>query len=151
MNNNYKEAYQKASAFCAMSEKCEQDVRKKLQKWEVFKQDADRIIAQLKLDDFLNDIRYCEAFVKDKFRFNRWGKVKIAFELKTKNLPSEAIYDAIDKIDEDEYLSSLQELLNAKKRTIKKGTQYEIQVKLYKFALSRGFESDLVKQLIIDN
>jgi len=151
MNNNYKEAYQKASAFCAMSEKCEQDVRKKLQKWEVSKQDADRIIAQLKLDDFLNDIRYCEAFVKDKFRFNRWGKVKIAFELKTKNLPSEAIYDAIDKIDEDEYLSSLQELLNAKKRTIKKGTQYEIQVKLYKFALSRGFESDLVKQLIIDN
>ena len=93
---NYDIALNKAATFCASSEKCEQEVRDKLQKWGIGSSDMDKIIEHLITEGFIDEERYCNAFVKDKFRFNRWGKTKIAFMLRQKGISADVVNQAID-------------------------------------------------------
>lgn len=146
---NYDIALNKAATFCASSEKCEQEVRNKLQKWGIGSSDTDKIIEHLITEGFIDEERYCNAFVKDKFRFNRWGKTKIAFMLRQKGISADVVNQAIDDcIDYDEYLSVLTELLAAKKRSIKTDDRRQLQAKLYNFAASRGFESSVAHEAL---
>jgi len=144
----YKIALQKAAAYCAHCERAACDVEEKLQKWDVQSGDIERIIKKLTEEDFLNEQRYCNAFAMDKFRFNHWGKIKIAYMLSQKKISQECIIQAIDKIDEEEYLSVLSALLKSKHKTIKATDRFQTEQKLFRFAASRGFEIDAVKRAL---
>lgn len=145
---DYQTALNKATSLCVSSEKCEYDLKEKLDKWAVDVSDVIKIIEQLKKDDFINEKRYCNAFVKDKFKFNRWGKTKIAFMLRQKGISNQSIESAIDNIDTDEYISVLTDILSAKHKTIKDKDPYQTKAKLYNFAVSRGFENEVIKEVI---
>ena len=144
---DYKIALQKAAAYCAQCERASSEVKEKLQKWDVQKTDIEKIIEKLIDDDFLNEQRYCNAFAKDKFRFNRWGKTKIAYMLSQKNVAKECVFQALDNIDEEEYLSVLAELLKSKAKTLKETDKFQKEQKLFKFAVSRGFETEAIRKL----
>ncbi|MDR2684164.1 MAG: RecX family transcriptional regulator [Prevotellaceae bacterium] len=139
---------QQIEAYCAVSEKCVADVLVKLQKMGVEDAYCGQIIEKLKENNFLNEQRFCDFYVRDKFRFNRWGKIKIAYMLSLKKIDKETINHAIDKIDKEEYLSVLKNLLSAKSKTIKVPNNYQKEAKLFKFAISHGFESDIIKQCL---
>lgn len=145
---DYQTALNKATSLCVASEKCEYDLKEKLDKWSVDVSDVIKIIEQLKKDDFINEKRYCNAFVKDKFKFNRWGKTKIVFMLRQKGISNQSIESAIDNIDTDEYISVLTDILSAKHKTIKDKDPYQTKAKLYNFAVSRGFENEVIKEVI---
>jgi len=145
---DYKTALQKASAYCAQCERATSEVKEKLQKWSVQNVDIEKIIQKLIEDDFLNEQRYCNAFVKDKFRFNRWGKTKISYMLSQKNVSKEYISQALDNIDEEEYLSVLADLLKSKIKSIKETDKFQKEQKLFRFAVSRGFETDVIKFVV---
>ena len=130
---NFNEALQKAAAYCSLSEKCEYEVKEKLRTWDVSNTDVAKVIDQLRHDDFINDTRYCSYYTRDKFRFNRWGKIKIGLMLRSKQLPAEEIENALAQIDEAEYEEALVVLL---------------QAKLRKFAQSRGFEHNIVSNVL---
>ena len=83
------------AALCSRGEQAESDLREKLRKWEVSPADADRIIQRLKEENFLSDERYARAFVRDKFRFNGWGRIKIAHALRQKHIDSQWIEQAL--------------------------------------------------------
>ena len=134
----------KASYYCSLSEHCIQKVREKLVQWETPKEFIDPIIDKLLEDDYINEERFARAFVKDKFRFNHWGRVKITTHLKALNISSENISIAMQEIDDEEYEKMLDEIVEKKRKTIKNGTDYEIRAKLLRHALSRGFEYNLV-------
>ena len=134
----------KASYYCSLSEHCIQKVREKLVQWETPKEYIDPIIDKLLEDDYINEERFARAFVKDKFRFNHWGRVKITTHLKALNISSENISIAMQEIDDEEYEKMLDEIVEKKRKTIKNGTDYEIRAKLLRHALSRGFEYNLV-------
>lgn len=145
----YQTALNKAATFCASGEKSRQEVAEKLEKWGVASNDADYILQYLTDEDFINETRYSKAFVRDKFRFNRWGKNKIAFMLKNKGISQSSIEQALEVIDHGEYMTALTELLNAKAKSFKKGEDpYQRKVKLYRFALSRGFESSVINECL---
>jgi hypothetical protein len=95
-------------------------------------------------EDYINEERFARAFVKDKFRFNHWGRIKITTHLRVLSISSDIIAKAIGEIDEDEYAEILDETVEKKRKTIKKGTDYEIRAKLLRHALSRGFEYELI-------
>lgn len=143
-----KQAQEKLASYCAMSEKCTYDVRLKLQKMHVEENDQEDIIAYLYDTDFLNDQRYCQYYVNDKFRFNKWGKIKLAAMLNSKQLSSEAISCALDDIDMAEYEETLYYLLRAKAKNMKDELEYQKQGKLYRFAQSRGYELSYIRQII---
>ena len=134
----------KASYYCSLSEHCIQKVREKLVQWETPKELIQPIIDKLVEEDYINEERFARAFVKDKFRFNHWGRIKITTHLRVLSISSDIIAKAIGEIDEDEYAEILDETVEKKRKTIKKGTDYEIRAKLLRHALSRGFEYELV-------
>lgn len=134
----------KASYYCSLSEHCIQKVREKLVQWETPKELIQPIIDRLLDGDYINEERFARAFVKDKFRFNHWGRVKITTHLKALNISSENISIAMQEIDDEEYEKMLDEIVEKKRKTIKNGTDYEIRAKLLRHALSRGFEYELV-------
>jgi len=143
---NEQEILHIAASYCSLTERCIYDVRKKITSAGALSKTTERIIAHLLKEKFIDEARYCRSFVKDKFRFNHWGRNKIGYELRAKNISDLLINEAITQIDEDEYEADLFALLKNKKRTVKGRTEQDVFAKLYRFAVSRGFESVLIVQ-----
>ena len=144
----YKASLSKAMVLCSRREYCPEDIRSKLQSWGVSEADACRVIGILIKENFLNENRYAEAFVKDKFNYNKWGKVKITANLKLKKLPAGIIRSALGCIDDDIYRKTLSDLIVSHRRRIKAKNQYDLKGKLLRYGLSKGFESSLLYELL---
>lgn len=142
------ELLHKAASYCSISEHCISEVDDKLQRWNVPANHRTEIIDKLLEDGFINEKRYAEAFVKDKFRFNKWGKTKIILSLKAKGVSQEDIRNAIEIIDEGEYDEMLASILKTKLANLKYTYEYEKQGKLFKFAQSRGFETSVIERVL---
>ena len=140
------EARIKAEAYCSVSEHCRADVLRKLQLWGVPMEDWEGIVRHLEEEKYVDDGRYALAFVRDKYRFNQWGRVKIAQALRMKQVPSACIAEALEEIDEEEYLSILTALLRRKQRSVKAASDYERKGKLIRFAAGHGYEMEDILQ-----
>lgn len=147
-NPLYRIALNKAMALCSHREYCFDDIWNKLISWGVGNSDAEKIIDVLIRENFINELRYATAFVKDKFRYNKWGKMKISSHLKMKKIPSGIIMTALDSIDYDDYMKSLIDLITIHRRTVKAKNQYELKAKLLRYGLSKGFESSLLYDIL---
>ncbi|MCF0207152.1 MAG: RecX family transcriptional regulator, partial [Bacteroidales bacterium] len=102
----------------------------------------------LKSDKFIDEERYANAFVNDAYKFNKWGRMKIRQALAQKGISRKFTEAAIANIDEDEYLSLLKSLVEAKSRTLKQDDEYKRKAALFRFVASRGFEIELVEKVI---
>ncbi|MDR3260579.1 MAG: RecX family transcriptional regulator [Tannerella sp.] len=145
---NESELLHMAAAYCSTGEHCIQDVRKKLNAAEASPEAEKRIIDRLLAEKFIDESRFCRSFVKDKFRFNHWGRIRIRYELQKKGLAPEVISEAMDDMDEEAYLSALSAMLKEKKRTTRGRSEQELFLKLCRFAGSRGFEGALITQCL---
>lgn len=148
MQYNEKQALNKAMVICSKSEKCISDIEKKLQQWEISEQVSCRIIDQLVAQKFIDEERFSHFYVRDKFRFNNWGRKKITFMLKGKGISNTDIADALTEIEEEEYMQKLKTLLADKSKRIKTENEYDKKAKLIRFAQGRGFEYDLIQKVL---
>ena len=148
MQPETKKALSKCMALCSKSEKCISDIRKKLSNWQLNEDDAQHIIDTLIDEKFIDENRFADSFVRDKFRFNHWGKIKITYQLKAKGISSSHIVIALEQIDNEEYSNTLTELLSQKNKSIKAETGYERKAKLVRFAQGRGFEYEIIRNII---
>jgi len=144
----YKTALNKAMAQCSRREYCCEDVRNKLILWGISNDDSEKIISNLIKENFINEMRFAEAYVKDKFRYNKWGKVKIAAHLKMKKIPGEIIMTALGSIDYDVYNKALRDIITSHRRSVKFKNQYDLKAKLLRYGLSKGFESSLLYEVL---
>ena len=142
------EALNKAAAYCTLCERCISEVSTKFTAWGVPHGEQEKIIARLIEEKFIDEERYCRAFVNDKVKFNRWGRIKITAALREKHLPQEHIKDAIDNIDEEIYLQALQETIDIKSREFKGKDDFATQQKIIRHAASRGYEPALILKTI---
>jgi regulatory protein len=142
------ELLHKAASYCSISEHCVSEVEDKLNAWSIVCDDKSKIINRLIEEDFINEKRYCTYFVKDKFRFNKWGKIKISYAMKQKGIGNELINAALETIDDGEYEEMLASLLKAKLVGLKYEFEYEKQGKLFRFAQSRGFENNVIERVL---
>lgn len=143
-----KEAYRKLTLLCSRKEYCSFDLRKKMQLWKLSESQEQVIIDQLFEERYLSEERFTEAFVKDKFRFNKWGRQKIKFHLKQKQIPEVAIEAALELIDEEDYKTTISELIRSKVKSIKAQSEYEKNGKLIRFMVQRGFGISEVNQVL---
>lgn len=130
----------KLAAKCSTSEQCLSDMESKLAKYDLTEEERTHILRHLVDEKYIDDRRYAEAFVRDKYRFNKWGRIKIAQGLRMKGIDSETISIAMEAIDEAEYLDILRDLIKAKRKSTRGKNDYEINGKLVRFATGRGFE-----------
>jgi regulatory protein len=135
------EALHRCAAYCSAAERCVQDIVKKLEQWEIPLPVQNNILAKLQKEGFLDEARYCRAFVNDKFKFSQWGKYKIIYELRRKQLPEAHIQEAVQQIGTDENLETLRQLLQQKRKLVTGKNDYEIRIKLLRFATGRGFDA----------
>ena len=142
------EAYLQLAALCAQAEHCQQEMHDKMRRWELDETAQNRIIARLVKERYIDDERYARAFVKDKIRYNKWGRRKVQQALWQKRIDSDIQQRVLDEIDEKEYLDVLRPLLKQKRKSIRATNDYELRQKLVRFALSRGFGFDIIRQCL---
>lgn len=135
-------------ALCARSEQCEGEIRRKLRLWQIGEEDANTIVRSLRRRRFVDDSRYAGAFVRDKYRFARWGRRKIELALRQKRVDADIIAEALDEIDEDEYTEVLRQLIVLKSKSLGDMDAYEARNRLFRFAVSRGFETTIASRII---
>lgn len=143
-----KEALRRLANICAKQEKSPNDILKKLRSWGFSTDDSKVILEKLQNNNFINDLRFATAYVNDKLKFNKWGKKKLSYMLNQNGISSSVIYEAIDSVNEDEYHAIISEELRKKAKTIKSSNKRELEIKLMKFAESRGYEFDICRRLI---
>jgi regulatory protein len=146
----FKTALNKAMNQCSRREFCRDDIQGKLINWGIEKSDSDKIINILMAENFINESRFAAAFVKDKFNYNRWGKVKIAAHLKSKHIPGNIIAAALDSIDNETYIKTLKNLIAGHVKSVKARNPYELKAKLMRYGLSKGFESSFLYDILND-
>ena len=142
------EALNRAAAYCSTCERCVSEVCAKLTAWGADATVQQRIIERLISENFINETRFCKAFVNDKVRFNRWGRRKIEISLRNKNIERSIIDEALYAIDEDEYMSALSAVVAAKSKELKGKKDYLSRQKILRYAVSRGFEPSLIMNII---
>lgn len=142
------EAYLQLAALCAQAEHCQQEMRDKMRRWELDETVQNRIIDRLIKERYVDDERYARAFVKDKIRYNKWGRRKVQQALWMKRIDADIQQRVLDEIDEKEYLDVLRPLLKQKRKSIKAESDYELNQKLLRFALGRGFGFDIIRQCL---
>ncbi len=140
----------KYAEYCSKQERCSNDVFYKLKKEGVSQAITEKIIANLKKENFLNDERYAKSFAYSKFIYNKWGKIKISHSLKQKGITESIINEALKEIDDKEYHQLLQKILKKKYESIRRkdANFYQIKAKLHNYAISKGFEYDLINKAI---
>ncbi len=134
-------AYDKAAVLCSRSEKCTSEIQEKLKLWGLSKEESEPVIEKLIAEKYIDDERFARAFVKDKFRFNHWGKQKIEYMLRAKKINPEVLELAFEEIEDEGYADELLKLLSDKAKSVKGKDQYDTRNKLMRFAMGRGFES----------
>ena len=142
------EAYLQLAALCAQAEHCQQEMRDKMRRWEMASEVQERVIARLIKERFIDDERYARAFVKDKIRYNKWGRRKVQQGLWMKRINDDIQQRVLNEVDDKEYLAVLKPLLKQKAKSIKAESDYERNQKLVRFAFGRGFTYDIIRQCL---
>jgi len=148
MDKILQQALNKAKRYCSSKEVCEQDILSKLIQWQIPQELHSLILQKLIEDNFLNNQRFAICFAHDKLKFNNWGKIKIKYELQLKKLPSDVISIALDSIDNEFYLEIATKLIASKFKTLKSDDKQQNQKKIISFMYSKGFEYDIVMNLL---
>lgn len=142
------EAFLQLASLCANTEHCQYEMLEKMKRWELSDEAQARVMARLIEERYVDDRRYARAFVKDKIRYNKWGRRKVQQGLWMKRIDKDIQDEVLDEIDEKEYLNVLKPLLKQKRKSIKANSDYELNQKLVRFAYGRGFTFDIIRQCL---
>ncbi|HLN20380.1 MAG TPA: regulatory protein RecX [Bacteroidales bacterium] len=144
----YKTILSRSMALASRREICIRDMREKVRMWGAGEKETEKIITTLIDEKFIDELRYAKAFVNDKFRYNKWGRIKLSAGLKMKGIKPELIREALGSIDDEQYRNTLESLLKLHGRSIKAKNDYEFRAKLMRFGQSRGFETGLLSDIL---
>ena len=140
------QAYQKLSALCARSEHCQQDMLDKMRQWGIDENEQAEVMARLLKERYVDDERFTRAFVNDKVHYAKWGRRKIEQALWMKRIDEQLARSVLDDVPDEDFVAILRPALKQKRRSTKAASEYEMTMKLIKFALSRGFTMDIIRQ-----
>jgi regulatory protein len=138
------EAFVYAARYCSVAERCTQEIKTKLSQFELSDEAVDTIVEYLKQEGFIDETRYIKAFINDKFHFQKWGRLKIKQQLLFKKLDECNIDFCLSQIDTESYNNQLTTLLKTKSKLLKGSSEHDTKAKLYRFALSKGYESTVI-------
>ena len=142
------EAYLRLASLCAQAEHCQYEIREKMRRWELGEEAQARIMERLVKERYIDEMRYARAFVKDKVVYNKWGRRKVEQALWQKQIDDDIRQRVLEEVDDETYVSVLRPLLKQKRKSTKAGSEYEMNQKLVRFALGRGFTFDIIRQCI---
>lgn len=141
------EALGRMRDLCARAEHCSGEILEKLRGMDISASDASAILASLRQERYVDDSRFAHAFVRDKIRFARWGRRKVAYALAMKKVDAATVREAIADIDEEEYRATALTVAKAKRRGMEE-LDCEGKMKIMRLLLSRGYEPDVAREAL---
>ena len=141
-------AYLQLAQLCARSEHCQYELTEKMRRWGMTPEAQARVMARLVGERYVDDERYCRAFVRDTIRYNKWGRRKVEQALWQKRIDDDIAQSVLDAVDDEEYIAILEPMLKQKSKSIRAESDYERRMKLTKWALGRGFTTDIIRRCI---
>ena len=142
------EAKRKLEKYCIYQDRCHKEIDQKLYEMSMIEEAKNVIILHLMEHDFVNEERFSKSYARGKFRIKKWGKQRIIRELKFRNISDYNIKSALKEIDEEEYLKTLENLAQKKMELISEKNPYKKSQKVINFLLYRGFENNLVYDIV---
>jgi regulatory protein len=142
------QAFQKIKQFCAYQERCHQEVKEKLYGFGLYKEEVEGLIARLIEENYLDEERFAIQFAGGKYRMKHWGKKKIEYELRQRQVSPYCIRKALAQITEDDYLATLEKLARAKYDSVKEPNPFSTRVKVTAYLLQKGFEPDAIREML---
>ncbi|PKH49497.1 recombinase RecX [Tenacibaculum sp. Bg11-29] len=142
------EIKRKIEHYCAYQDRCHKEVENKIKEYNLIPQAREMILLSLMKDNFLNEERFSKSFARGKFRIKKWGKQRIVRELKFRNISTYNINTALKEINEQEYITTLYELVAKKDKLVKEENIFKRKKKIADYLLYRGFESNLIYEAI---
>lgn len=146
--DDFNSALSKAMRFCSTKEVCIKDITSKLNNWNTNPEFIDKIIASLIDEKFIDQQRYALAFAADKFKFNNWGKKKIAYHLFNKNIPENIIQKALNEINNTEYKKTAYKLIINKLKSLKTDDIIKQKNKILSSMTSKGYEAEIIYPIL---
>ena len=144
----YPEALEQARRYCARQERAHQEVRDKLYSWGLYRDAVEEALGTLIGEGFLNEQRFAEAYALGKFRKTGWGRRKIRQGLELKRVSGPCVRLGLAAIEEDEYLQGLRELADRRLNAERRGDAFERRERTVRYLIGRGFEPDLVREVV---
>lgn len=145
----YDQALNRAAQLCSKGEQCPSDIYEKVQEWGLTDAEAARLVGYLTKEEYLDETRYVHAFVNDKFTYQHWGRVKIAYTLRMKGIDDGLISDNIEEIiDPEDYLQTCISLILSKTKSMETPLDQADRAKVYRFVAQRGFESSVISKAL---
>jgi len=138
----------KMEYYCAYQDRCHYDVDKKIREFFLIPEARDEILLGLMSDNFLNEERFAKSYARGKFRIKQWGKKKIIQELKKRNVSDYLIKMGLKEIEEPDYYTTIENLINKKKKSIKANNNYELEKKIISFMMNKGYEYELIREVL---
>lgn len=149
LNTGIEKALQKIKHYCAYQERNHRETKEKLYSFGLYKNEVEQLLSQLVEENYLNEERFAIAFAGGRFRIKHWGRVKIKYELKQKNVSEYCIKIALKAIEEKDYQKKLHQLAEAKLKILKSEKNSFIKKrKLQQYLLQKGFESSLISSIV---
>ncbi len=140
------QAFDRLSRLCARSEHCSKEMTDKMRLWNLTEAQQARVMERLTKYQYVDDERYTELFIRDKIKFNGWGRNKVAQALYMKGISEQMARPYLDEVSEDDYLRVLRPLVRSKLPKIKAKNSYERRAKMLRYGISRGFSIDQIKR-----
>lgn len=135
--------------YCKYQERCHSEVRNKLYELGCKTAEVEEQIALLIGKNIVNEERFARAYARGKFRMNKWGRNKIKQQLRMRKISEYCIRKAFEEINGDEYERTLKQIAEKKLEQINNKNNLKIvQMKLRKYLLQKGFEADIVTNVI---
>lgn len=143
------QALQKARHYCAYQDRCHSEVKEKLYSFGLWKKDVEEALSRLIEDNYLNEERFAIQFAGGRFRLKKWGRVKIRYELKQKQVGDYCIKKALASIDEEDYGRALGKLAADKWEALREEENIFIRrKKVQDYLLKKGYEAGLVAEVV---
>lgn len=144
------QAFSRLATLCARAEYCQHDMLERMRRWGLDDEAQASVMQRLTEGRYVDDERFCRAFVSDKTRYNKWGRRKVEQALWMKRIDPDIARRVLDELGADDYAATLRPLLEQKRRTTKASSPYELRTKLTKWALGRGFDIGTIRQCLDD-
>lgn len=143
------EIREKMARYCAYQDRCHWEAENKLSEFNLIPEAKDEILLYLIEHKFLNEERFAKSFARGKFHQKNWGKIKIRLELKKRKIPPKLIESALSEIDENDYLETLKNLFEKKKKSLKPETEsLKKKAKIRNYLIQKGYESELITEVL---
>ena len=141
----------KAANYCVYQERTQAEVRKRLQEWKVWGDEAEEVIAYLITENYLNEERFAKAFAGGKYRVKKWGRLRIKAELKARKMSKYILEVAMKEIPNDDYFTTATQLIEKKLHDLRSETNYlKRKQKTFNYLISKGYESNIVLEILKD-